>query len=81
MADLNGFWSYVHDDDAADGGRASRLAKDVVAQFEMLTGEKIEVFLDRDDIAWGEIWRNKIDERLATVAFFIPVLALHLNTP
>lgn len=74
MADLNGFWSYVHDDDDADGGRASRLAKDVVAQFEMLTGEKIEVFLDRDDIAWGEVWRNKIDESLATVAFFIPVL-------
>ena len=50
------------------------MAKDVVAQFEMLTGEKIEVFLDRDDIVWGEVWRNKIDESLATVAFFIPVL-------
>lgn len=50
------------------------MAKDVVAQFEMLTGEKIEVFLDRDDIVWGDVWRNKIDESLATVAFFIPVL-------
>lgn len=74
MAELRGFWSYVHEDDDADGGRASRLAKDVVAQFGMLTGEKIEVFLDRDDIAWGDVWRNKIDESLATVAFFIPLL-------
>jgi len=40
----------------------------------MLTGEKIDVFLDRDDIAWGENWRNKIDESLSSIAFFVPVL-------
>jgi hypothetical protein len=40
----------------------------------MLTGEKIDVFLDRDDIAWGEDWRNKIDEGLSSIAFFVPVL-------
>jgi hypothetical protein len=41
VADLKGFWSYVHADDDADGGRVSRLAQDVVEQFEMLTGETI----------------------------------------
>ena len=74
MAELAGFWSYVHADDDADGGRVSRLARDVVAQYEMLTGEKIGLFLDRDDIAWGEDWHSKIDESLASIAFFIPVL-------
>jgi hypothetical protein len=40
----------------------------------MLTSEKIVLFLDRDDIDWGEDWRSKIDESLSTIAFFIPVL-------
>lgn len=74
MAELKGFWSYVHADDDADSGRVSRLAKDVAAQFTMLTGESIDLFLDRDDITWGEDWRGKIDESLSTIAFFIPVL-------
>lgn len=74
MAELRGFWSYVHADDEADSGRVARLAKDVAAQFEMLTGENIDLFLDRDDIAWGEDWRNKIDESLSSVGFFIAIL-------
>lgn len=74
MAELKGFWSYVHDDAAADSGRVSRLAKDIVAQYEMLTGEKIDLFLDKDDIAWGEDWRGTIDENLSSIVFFISVL-------
>lgn len=74
MADSNGFWSYVHDDDEAEGGRISRLARDVVAQYELLAGETVSLFLDKDDIEWGERWRDRIDESLASVAFFIPVL-------
>lgn len=74
MAELKGFWSYVHADDEADNGRVSHLAKDVQAQFEMLTGEKIDLFLDKDAIDWGENWRGRIDESLASVVFFIPVI-------
>lgn len=74
MSDAQGFWSYVQQDDAADGGRIIRLAKDVVDQYEMLTGEKICLFLDKVAIEWGDDWRNKIEENLASVAFFIPVL-------
>lgn len=74
MTILQGFWSYVHDDDKADGGRISQLARDVVAQYEMLTGEKIDLFLDKDAIEWGEKWRDEIDRSLASVGFFVPVL-------
>jgi hypothetical protein len=74
VAKLKGFWSYVHRDDYAEGDRISQLARDVVAQFEMLTGETIELFLDKDSIEWGEVWRVKINESLASVAFFIPVM-------
>ena len=78
MAQLKGFWSYVHADDAADDGRIVRLAKDVAAEFEMLTDEKIDLFLDKDAISWGEDWRNKLDDSLASIAFFIPVLTVAL---
>lgn len=74
MVALQGFWSYVHADDEAEGERISRLARDVVAQFQMLTGETLELFLDRDSLSWGEIWRDKIDDALGSVAFFVPVL-------
>lgn len=74
MNSSQGFWSYVHTDDTAERGRISELARDVVAQYEMLTGETIDLFLDRDAIEWGDEWRHKIDESLASVAFFIPVI-------
>lgn len=74
MAALQGFWSYVHDDDRADGERISCLARDAVDQFQMLTGEEISLFLDKDALAWGEDWRAEIDSNLSSVAFFIPVM-------
>jgi hypothetical protein len=74
MRESQAFWSYVHSDDLAEGGRIARLAKDVVAQVEMLTGEPLTIFLDSDAIKWGEAWREKIDESLANVACFVPVL-------
>ncbi len=69
-----GFWSYVHRDDKAERGRISQLARDVVAEYEMLTGETIELFLDKDDLDWGDRWRECVDGRLASVAFFVAVL-------
>ncbi len=70
---LGGFWSYVHADDDADFGRVADLAMDLVAQYEMITGESIELFLDRDSLEWGNEWKGKVDGSLSSVAFFIPV--------
>ena len=69
-----GFWSYVHKDDEADSNRISRLAYDVVEEYKMLTGETIELFLDKDGIGWGNEWRKQIDDHLESVEFFIPVM-------
>jgi hypothetical protein len=75
MTSSKGFWSYVHDDDAVEGGRIARLARDIVDQYQMLTGETINLlFLDKDDIHWGDLWRKELDSSLASVAFFIPVV-------
>ena len=74
MANSQGFWSYVHADDEAEGKRISRLARDVADQFQLLTGETISLFLDQDAIKWGEDWRDKVDSSLASIVFFIPVM-------
>ena len=69
MADSQGFWSYVHADDEAEGERISQLARDVTEQYRMLTGEQLVLFLDKDALNWGDAWRDKIDSSLASVAF------------
>ncbi|WP_417554436.1 TIR domain-containing protein [Microbacterium sp.] len=71
---LAGFWSYVHKDDAAEGGRIAQLARDIVDQFEMITGDEVELFLDRDSLEWGAHWQSRIDDALSGVAFFVPIL-------
>jgi hypothetical protein len=69
-----GFWSYVHKDDDAELGRIRQLARDISNQFEMLTGEALEFFFDRDTLQWGDDWKQKVDEAIAAGALFIPVL-------
>lgn len=72
--DWQGFWSYVHADDEAEGSRISQLARDVAEQFEMMSGESISLFLDRDAIDWGQNWKERVDSGLGSVAFFIAVM-------
>jgi hypothetical protein len=73
MGNLKGFWSYVNSDNKAEGGRIVCLANNIIEQYQMITGEEITLFLDKD-IKLGEEWRKTIDENLASVAFFIPVM-------
>jgi hypothetical protein len=74
VEDLKGFWSYVHDDNDAEGGRIVQLANDVCDQFQMITGEKINLFLDKNSLEWGNNWQKSIDGNLNQVAFFIPII-------
>jgi len=74
VSTIDGFWSYVHADDDAEAGRIAQLARDVAAQFEMLTGESINLFLDRDQLVWGDDWKPKIDASLSSIAFFVPIV-------
>ncbi|MGH3066089.1 MAG: TIR domain-containing protein [Gaiellaceae bacterium] len=42
-------------------------------QYALLAGQDLQLFIDRD-IVWGEQWRERIEQALATVTFFIPVV-------
>jgi hypothetical protein len=74
MTATGGFWSYVHADDLAEKGRIKQLADDVAQQYTLITGEKIDIFLDRNALSWGDNWREKIDSRLASILFFVAVI-------
>jgi hypothetical protein len=70
----SGFWSYVHKDNDQGGGRILRLAQRISDEFAMLTGQDLEVFVDRESLAWGDEWRLRINVALQETTFFIPVV-------
>ncbi|MPZ80908.1 MAG: TIR domain-containing protein [Actinophytocola sp.] len=74
MVTSRGFWSYSHDDNAAEGGRIADLARDLESQYELITGERLELFLERDQLRWGEDWKQSIDGALAQATFFVPIV-------
>jgi hypothetical protein len=73
-AEIAGFWSYTHDDNQSDGDRILRLAELLKSEFALLTGSDLDLFVDRTDLKWGEEWRLRIENALATTTFFIPVV-------
>lgn len=69
-----GFWSYTHQDNDQDDGRILRLAAKIRAEYSLLTGQDLRLFVDREDLSWGDEWRARIDDALGATTFFIPVV-------
>lgn len=74
MNGRSGFWSYVRDDDADEGGRISELAGLFSRRVRLLTGQSFPIFLDHESIGWGDDWESRIDEALIATTFFVPIL-------
>jgi hypothetical protein len=68
------FWSYTQLDDTAERGRIRLLAEDLRAEYRLLTGGPLEIFLDQDAIEWGDDWRGRITDALRGTTFFIPII-------
>lgn len=73
LTKISGFFSYAHDDDVC--GRLRMLRDDLIAEYRQLTGNDLELFLDRDDIKWGDRWEKNIGAGIDSSSFFIPVLS------
>jgi len=69
-----GFWSYAHGDNELDNGLILELARLVQDEYNLLTGEPLRLFVDRDSLAWGDAWRERIDSALIQTTFFIPII-------
>jgi hypothetical protein len=40
----------------------------------MQTGEPFAIFQDRNDISWGQLWKERINKSLSDVTFLIPII-------
>ena len=52
------FLSYAHIDD--EYGLVTRFRKLLSHEMEIRTGESFPIFQDREDIAWGQQWKERI---------------------
>ena len=68
------FMSYVRLDDEHEAGRLTQFRERLSGEVRMQTGEAFEIFQDRNDIAWGQQWKKRIDESLDAVTFLIPII-------
>jgi hypothetical protein len=72
--EIAGFWSYVHADDAGDGGRILSLERKLRDEYRLQTGDEISLFVDHETLGWGDEWAQRINEAIAGTTFFIPIL-------
>jgi cobaltochelatase CobT len=68
------FLSYVRSDDEHDGGRISAFRERLEGEVRMQTGKPFAIFQDRNDIAWGQNWEERINSSLSDVTFLIPIV-------
>ena len=68
------FMSYVRFDDQHANGRLTQFCERLSGEVRMQTGDKFHIFQDRNDIAWGQQWKECIDGSLDTVTLLIAMI-------
>src|SRR5262245_53789391 len=68
------FMSYIINDDKHDSGNLTRFRERLSGEVRMQTGEEFIIFQDRQDILWGQNWRERIEESIDAVTFLIPII-------
>ncbi|MEV4738073.1 MULTISPECIES: DUF4143 domain-containing protein [unclassified Microbacterium] len=69
--DASLFVSYVHADNDAQKGRIIKFARDLAETYSFLYGRDLQIFIDRDDIGWGDDWRKRLGNEIASTAFLL----------
>ncbi|MEU9655033.1 right-handed parallel beta-helix repeat-containing protein [Streptomyces chartreusis] len=68
------FMSYVRFNDRHDDGLVTQFRERLAAEIKAQTGEEFAIFQDRDNIAWGQNWQQRIDEALDAVTFLLVII-------
>jgi cobaltochelatase CobT len=66
--------SYARFNDAHDDGQLSLFRERLAAEVRAQTGREFVIFQDRADIAWGQNWRQRIEETLDVVTLLLVVI-------
>jgi len=68
------FMSYVRFDDLHDDGLLSQFRDRLAAEVRAQTGREYAIFQDRNDVAWGQNWQQRIDEALDAVTLLLVII-------
>ena len=68
------FASYVRFDDQHDDGQVSQLCERLSAEVRAQTGEEFSIFQDRNDVAWGQNWQQRVDESLDVMTLLLAII-------
>lgn len=68
------FLSYVRSDDDHDSGRITELRQRLEGEVKIQTGEDFPIFQDRNDIKWGQVWKERIETTILDITFLIPIV-------
>jgi hypothetical protein len=68
------FMSYVRFNDQHDDGQLSQFRERLAAEVRAQTGQEFVIFQDRNDVAWGQNWQQRIDEALDVVTLLLVII-------
>lgn len=68
------FMSYVRFDDQHDDGQLSVFRERLSAEVRAQTGHEFAIFQDRNDVAWGQNWQQRIDEALDAATLLLVII-------
>jgi parallel beta-helix repeat protein len=68
------FMSYVRFNDQHDDGQLTQFRERLSAEVRVQTGEEFLIFQDRNDIAWGQNWQQRLDEALDAVTLLLVII-------
>ena len=68
------FMSYVRFNDQHDDGQLTQFRERLSAEVRVQTGEEFLIFQDRNDIAWGQAWQQRIDQALDAVTLLVVII-------
>jgi TIR domain len=68
------FMSYVRFNDQHDDGQLTQFRERLATEVRAQTGEEFAIFQDRNDIAWGQNWQQRIDEALDAVTLLLVII-------
>ena len=68
------FMSYAHFANEHDKGYLTDFCKRLSDEVELLRGEEFPIFQDREDIEWGECWKERIGDSLDNTTFLITII-------
>src|SRR5215470_7401202 len=66
--------SYVRLDDQHENGQLSQFRERLSAEVRVQSGEDFPIFQDRNDIAWGQAWQERIDKALDGATLLVAII-------